>query len=471
MAKDDEDMSNLTSIQVSSDVFDVFVRVNPDVSEVVGVMRCKVFGYAKTSKTHTNFVMEYDENNQTAIFSSQQPKGWLNKSGSYIEIAIPKSLAESGFDLTINSNKADVFVGNDIDCVINNLNVKSSKGNTTIANIDFNNSINANIGSGWIYVDNSCTTTMEISSNINLGSGTVNFSKINKDTFTLGTVEIESIKQGRIGIIKLHELKTNGNIKGGGQIRIVEVNNVNFSSLDTDLKIAKINGVVGENLTSSIINISGQGDVWIGESICNLEVEGHNGDIYVKNAKGLLNLFTNKGDIDIDEATILVSVVTNSGKVNIDFSDGALNYDEESINNNDLNRKVIATIKNGRIKVRGLQNAYIMATFGGNVSLEYDKVVGTNQISTQSGMVNIVVPNPTSSSVDNEFAFNLSVNSEVNSDIKVGVVGSIGAVDYSGSGSKSFTNIYNSGSSTSNNLNVSSSVGVIKIRSADLIKF
>ena len=102
--------------------------------------------------------------------------------------------------------------------------------------------------------------------------------------------------------------------------------------------------------------------------------------------------------------------------------------------------------------------------------MRYDKVVGDNEIIGNLGAVNVVVPNPQSNS-SNECAFNLKVNSEVNADIKVGVAGSIGRVDFSESGIHEFTNIYNSGSSTSNNLSVLSSTGPIKIRSLDLINY
>ena len=140
------------------------------------------------------------------------------------------------------------------------------------------------------------------------------------------------------------------------------------------------------------------------------------------------------------------------------------------MNDANKNRAVIATTKNGHIIVKGLQNGHITATNSGRISLHYDRVVGDNEINGNLGTVKIVVPNPLSNS-SNECAFNLRVDSDVNADIKVGVAGSIGRVDFSESGIHEFTNIYNSGSSTTNNLSVSSLTGPIKIRSLDLINY
>lgn len=469
IAKENEDMSSLKTIEVNSDSFDVFVRVNPNASSVMGAMRNDVFGYVKKSKAHASFSLEYDESTQTAVFNSVQPRGWLNKNKSYMEIAIPKNFANLGLNIIVKTSKADIQIGNEHDLTIGELQIISSKGDADFTNINLTNNINLNIGSGIVFIDQKCSSSSGVGLQISLGSGTVNLSKINTDNFDFGVIEIKSIKKGKVGILKAKELITDGNISGGGKIEVGEINRVYFSSLDTDISINNIKGF-SEGFADSEIKITGRGDVWVKNADCNLEINGHNGDIYVNTSTGTVDLSANQGDIKMDNAMKLVSATTSYGNINIQFNEAALDYDESLINNK--NRVVIATTKNGHINVKGMQNAHVEATGKGRITLEFDKVVGNNNVSAQSGVVNIVVPNPTETSVKNEYAFNLIINSEVNSDIKVGVVGSLGTtVDYNGSGSKTFTNIYNDAASTSNNLKVESTTGFIKIRSKDLVGF
>lgn len=468
-ARDNEDMSDLQTIELYSESFDVKISVNENVDSLIGAMKNRVFGYAKKSKAQASFLLEYDEVSKTAVFDSVQPQGWLNKKKSFIEIAIPQSIVDSGCNLVIKTSKADINIKGVEDWTVGNVTIESSKGDVKITNVNISNSINFNIGSGSVYIDETCTTKSTIDCQIKVGSGTIDLTKINTDEFSFGVIEIKSIKRGKIGIIKAEELITNGNINGGGRIEVGDVGFVDFTSLDTDIFIKNINGVEGSDADKSTITITGNGEVWINKAESDLEISGHNGDIYVNVATETMVLTANQGDIEVDNATKLVSPTTTYGNIDIQFSAGALDY--SSINEN---RAVVATTKNGHIIVKGLQYGVIEATDKGRISLEYDKVVGANNIIAKSGVVNIVVPNPTENSETDEFAFNLKVNSEVNCDIKVGVVGDLGAmnpVDYSGSGVKEFSNIYNSGTATTNTLNASSTTGIIKIRSRDLIGF
>ncbi|MBQ7880239.1 MAG: DUF4097 family beta strand repeat protein [Clostridia bacterium] len=469
-ATETENMDDLQVIEVQSSDFDVKFSVNKNVDTLVGAMRNKVFGYAKKSKAQAKFGLEYNEETKVAVFTSVEPKGWLNKKDCYIEIAIPENWANKGDDLVIKTSKGDITVGNDNECNIGNLAVESLKGDVNISNLTLSKGLNIDIGSGTLFVDGECETAGALNSTIKVGSGMVNISKINVEKFNLGVVEVKSIKRGKIGILKADELITDGNINGGGKIEVGEVGFVDFSSLDTNLYI---NSIIGgnQNATSSRITITGNGDMYINNADCNLEVNGNNGEIEIGTVTGTLASSTNKGNIIVSQALKLISAVTESGSINISFSSAALDYVDTDINDANKNRAVVATTKNGHIIVKGLQNGYITATGNGRISLEYDKVVGQNEMISQAGGINIIVPNPSDTSAVNEFAFNLKVTTEVSADVKVGVAGSIGSVDFTQSGTHEFNNIYNSASSTSNNLNVISSTGAIKIRSADLVGF
>ena len=167
----------------------------------------------------------------------------------------------------------------------------------------------------------------------------------------------------------------------------------------------------------------------------------------------------------MDNAFKSISAITSYGNIEINFNESAFSYAMDS-----NSRTAFATTKNGHIIINGLENGNIKATGNGRISLNYNKVLGDNEVSSQYGIINIVVPNPTDTSNANEYAFNLQVDSSINSDIKVGVVGSLG-VDFNGSGLKEFKNIYNSESSTVNNLRVLAAHNMIKIRSRDLTNY
>ena len=465
-AKENEDMSGIQAIEVYSESYEVRIGIVEGVENLIGAMNNEVFGYTKKAKAHTSFKLEYNEDTKTAVFSSQQPKGWLNKKKSFIQIAIPESWADKEFDLIIKTEKADISVlGTDL-LSVDNLVIDSNKGEASVSNLNIAKGIDVNIGSGLVYLDSTCSTTNGIDAVINVGSGTINFAKVDTQKFSFGTVEIRRIVKGKIGIIKAEELITNGNINGGGKIEVGEVGVVNFESLDTDIAVKTINGVQGSNSAKSIITITGYGDVFVETSKSNLEVNGYNGNINVNTITESAVLMSNQGDIAVYNAIKAIGVNTEYGDIYVNFVNSNAVYTPE----NGI-KAIEATTKNGHIIIKGLQHGVITATDNGRISLSYDKIVGNNVIRAKTGAVNIVVPAPTSTSAENAYAFNLKVNSDVNSDIKVGVVGQLGGVDFAGSGSKEFSNIYNSESSTLNILNVSTSTGVIKIRSTDLIGF
>ena len=439
-AKENEDMSELETIEVYSESFEVRIGVNSGVENLIGAMNNEVFGYAKKAKAHTSFGLEYYEDTKTAVFSSTQPKGWLNKRKAFIQIAIPENMATSNVDLVVKTEKADIKIGGDKLLSVGNLVIDTSKGDAKLSNVNIDNSINAIIGKGSVYIDETCKTTNSINAVVSVGSGTVNFAKVNVEQFKLDLVEIKSISKGKIGIRQVNRLETNGNIEGGGKIEIGDVGLVDFESLDTDISIKNINGLLDPRAEKSLIIITGRGDVFVENVKTDLEVDGYNGDIDINVATETVVLRANQGDVRIGNAVKSVAIDTTYGNIDVSFVASEATYTPT----NEI-KHITATTSNGHIIVKGLQHGLINATDNGRVSLEYDKVVGNNIINAKAGVVNIIVPHSEDES-SNEFAFNLKINSEVNCDIKVGVVGelgSIGAVDYGGSGTREFSNIYN----------------------------
>ena len=456
IVKEDKDISALKTIDVSSSSFDISVVVDKNVSTLVGAMHVKMFGYAFESRAHAWFDLDYNNITNTATFKCSEPRGWLNRSGSYITIYLPDEWVDNYCNINVKTKKGDVNLGGDITLKSNNLLIQNASGNVEIKNTLINNSLNFDCGKGLFYVDGTCSTTAEITAKLSVNSGKINLTQINPSNFKLGVVEIVKNKKGLIGIKKATEVMSTKNIDSGGELQIGEVDCFDFSSLDTDVTIAKIN-------SAGRIALSGVGDVYVKECYGQLDVTGHNGKIDIGMVTASLVVSSNQGDINIANAFTFVSAESKYGNINITFNNVAGEYDSTT-----QNRSVNATTKNGHIIVRGLQKGIINATGSGRISLYYNRVVKDNEINANSGAVYIVVPEP-DSAASNAYALNLSVASEVGADIKVGVGGNI---EYdSTSNVQNYTNIYNSGSTTSNNLIVKSTTGKIKVRSSDLINY
>ena len=451
--KQERDISDIKTIDVTSSDFDVSIVVDKNVKTVVGAMHVEMFGYAFESKAHAKFEMNYNDITKTAAFTSKEPQGWLNRKGSYISISIPDEWVDNYCNIIVKTGKGDIVVGNNLTLKTNNLSIESVKGDADIVNTTINNSINLNCGKGLFYIDDKCSTTSEIYALLGVNSGKINLSQVNTEKFKIGSVEIIKNKKGLIGIKNAIDILTSQNINGGGEIQIGEVDCIDFKSLDTDVKIVKIN-------STSRIGLTGVGDVYVKECYGQLDIEGYNGSIKIDTITKPLIVSSNQGNIKVSDAFTLVSAESKYGNIDITFNNNAGEYDSTT-----ESRAVNATTKDGHITVNGLQKGLVNATGSGRISLYYNKVVKDNEINAGSGAVYIVVPQP-GSAASNDYALNLSVSSNVGADVKVGVGGDI---EYdSTSNVQNYTNIYNSGATTSNNLVITSTTGKIKVRSSDL---
>ena len=452
---------DVKGVSVACDDFDVKVDINPYAENISGAMVNKVFGYVHKSKAHASISAKYDESTGVVVFTVVEPQGWISKKDCYIAIGIPEILVDKNIDVDVKSVKGDIVVGGKKSIVINDINVESSKGEVTLTNLDIRHSISANIGSGWMFVDEKCVTTAgDVDVNIKLGSGIVNFTKVGN--FDIGCVKIEKIKSGEIGILKAVEVVTDGKISGGGKIQVGEALEVTILTLDTDIKIGTIGAIGSEDALTSRVDISGNGYVEILRVYSNLEITGHNGDINIGNAIGSVSLSTNQGDIQISKAYKNVSIETQYGNARIQFGEEAPQYSKIG-----GGRSLIASTKNGHVIASGVQNANVMIREKGRATLNYDLVRGENSvIAYQIGVIDIVVPyKPDNGNI----AINLQTKSETLPDVKVGTVSSGQAVINDGVYTLDVKNIY--GNAGENTLYVETVTGNIKIRSRDLVNF
>lgn len=455
-AYSDEDLSGAETIKIVSGDYPVELRVSASLDEIAGAMSNRVFGYAHQSNIQASFSVEYDSATKTVVFSGTEPEGWLNKSGSNIQVAIPEKDINKGYNIIIETKKGNININNEDLFTLGKIKINSTKGDVNFENISFSGDVITNIGSGNLNVDTSCETVDDINWTVGVDSGDINLAEINSEKFFLNSLKITKNTKGRIYVLKAESVSTDGILDSGGRLYIREVSYLDLAMKDTYIKINKIVGTV-----QSRIRVSGNGDVEI-DSVGNsvLLIEGYNGDVNIASAIGAMSISTNQGAINIADAVMEINAITNYGDINIKFNENAWNYTEGA----DIkSRFVTAITDNGHINIDGLQRGVITANDKGRITLNYNKVVGDNVIKANSGAVNIVIP-AAPINAGSDWAVSLKLNTEVNADVEAGVV------KWHGYGNAEFTNIYNETSvSTSNILNVTASTGIVNIRSEDLI--
>lgn len=453
-AKSDMNLSATEKIEVYGKNFDVIVRGSDNVDNLVGVMKSKVFGYTRKSKNKLSFTLNYSISERKAVFTAEEPTGWLANNGSYIIVMIPRDVLDNNCQISIKSNKGDITLGGDDVMTVGECSIQSSKGDFTAQNVEFTGAVALSAGKGKFRIEETCTTMGAIDFKVGVGSGRILLNKLGEG-FEIERFEIEKITKGEIYLLKAGEICTTGDIKGGGKLVVHEIVSANFTSQDTDVSIDEIVGTV-----QSKIKLTGSGDAKIVKCKCDLFVEAHDGNVTVENALGKTTVTANQGNINMPSATLYVSAESTYGNINITFNSAAGNY---SSSDEVPSRSVFASTMNGHITVKGLQNGVIRAGNKGRIDVVYDKVCGNNVVTGANGNVNIIVPAGTPSTAD--CAFKLIIEkTDVNCDILVGAFSWDKPAQ-----SKIEREIYNdAGASHSNVLTVQSGSGTIKMRSSDL---
>ena len=452
------DTLNIKSINIATDGFDIRVEPNKACVDVDAAMVNKSYGYVHKSKANASFTLKFDNETGALVFNVVEPDGWISKKNCYIVIAIPESLLDACIDIEAKSEKGDISIGGKEQLCANNIVIQSEKGDSSLINLSVDGTLDFDIGSGLVFVDEQCVG-QDVDVNISLGSGKVNMTRIGD--LDIGTVEVDKIKSGTIGILKAFELVTERDIRGGGRIDIGEVKVLEISTLDTNVKVGTLGVIGSESSLPSRIDISGNGDIEILRAYSNLQISGHNGNVKIEKVTGDISLTTNQGDVEIYNAYKNVAIDTQYGTAKIYFSDDAPQYYAGG-------RVLVAGTKNGHIISKGLQNASVTVRDKGRVTLDYNAVRGMNLITADTiGSVDIVVPAKVNAS-DN-VAINLKVKSEVKPDIKVGTVSSLQAVINNGEYILDVDNIY--GTAGINTLKIETAAGNVKVRSRNLIDF
>ena len=452
------EIEKVGGISIESQGFDVRVSVESFTENIQAALINKSFGYVHKSKAQASISVKFDEGTRLVMFEIVEPEGWVSKKDCYVVVVVPKSLIDNNIDMNIKTEKADILIGGEEVLSLESLDVCTTKGEMSLTNVNIVNSFNIDVGNGELYVDDKCTAS-SVNVNVKIGDGKINFTKI-KD-FEIKTLRIEEIKTGLISVLKAWEVVTAGSIRGGGRIEIGQAVELEILTLDTDIKVGTIGELGSENITTSRIDIAGNGDVEILNAYSKLQLTGHNGSVRIGTATGTITISTTQGDIAIDNAYGNVSIDTQYGNATILFSEDAPQYGEGG-------RVLVAGTKNGHIISKGVQNANVSISDKGRADIEYDLVRGKNRIvSSTIGNINIIVPHKHSSQ---SVALDLYVISRTMPDVELGTVSSDQAKLNDGYYELPVDNVYGN-NILGSELNVESEMGNIKIRSSDMINF
>ena len=365
---------DIEKINIVGKDFPINIQISSNVEVVAGALRNNVYGYTRTSYAPASFDMAYDEHEKMITFDVTEPKGWLARNGSTVEIVLPENYVDKAPQIIATSNKGKITVGNDTKMSVSNLELSSSKGDIKFGRVLLSGDLTVDIGSGEAFIDKSVASEENIDCYIKVGSGALGINNI-EDSLKIDSINILKNRVGEIYFKTAQRLL--GDIDGGGIIKCDKVETVDFKSRDTDVEIGTISGVL-----KSRIQISGRGKVEVGEASALLEVEGCDGSVNIKSALNELVVATNNGNVTIAQASRLVSATTDEGDVKIKFSQGVGDYTEGVLNV----RCVHVATKNGNVVVDGLQNGTVTVDGKGRVSLNYNRVVGKSNINCGNGI-------------------------------------------------------------------------------------
>lgn len=355
-ASSDLSVQNIQSIEIFSDNCDIFIYPNDQSGDIKVVGNLNFTGFAKEVNSNLKIeekvsYNEYEENSlnlKTFMVVLTEPKGWINKNKSKLELYIPSSISLN--TIYAKTNGGNVYYSStlnetNLSCV--NLFLKSG-------------------GDGNIFIDNNQNIYNYY---LTTQNGSVNFNRLTSLTANLIKFETNNGNLVATNQDKTCELKSNLTIKS----------NSTGSGPYVNVDILSGNLLVNANNGKYIINKIGKyGDyktVAVTTNKCNINFglvygnvsvlstsKAEKNNVYINqlNYTGLTNTFetgkggltinkldgniaieTTSGNVEIDELTPSsnVSVYTKSGNININY-----NYSEQ--NNKDNFLKVITNTGN-----------------------------------------------------------------------------------------------------------------------------
>lgn len=383
-----EDITEVDTIRINGGNFKISVVPGGLVRDYLyAEMSVRYSGYALKKNAESDLQITTKDNE--VIIDVTEPRGFYTINLCEVKVYIPVDFNTFGYSLIINTNKAPVFVGTNIeDETAAKLNIKNIELNTNSGSFQINNNvlINGNFKSdlkaGKVEVEN-------------LVQGTVNVFNLttNKGVFEVKGSDLNIISAywqnksvGRLYLYNVSYAEVNG--LGG----VFDANTV--STLIVNAKSTRIK--VGNILASSLIRLSEEGEIDIQFVNAYLEAETNKANILIRNAYEPLSLKSVYGNIKVMNASKLVSAQTKNGSIDVVFPQQVGSYTTES-----TYRSAMLVSQNGKITVSGVDYLVAKTINNGSIRINatFHKIIKDKENILTSGGGDIKVVTPSTNTV------------------------------------------------------------------------
>lgn len=377
--------SSVSTIELNSNRFPVNILSTKN-DEIYAIVHNNTLGF--TSAQLKDVKISQTINDKILKFEITEPVGALLTNSSYIELFIPEAHT---FDLKLKNNKSLTTL-DDQNVSINNFSYSTKLGNFNLHKSKILGNLNLNLQDS-IFTIKESTSLSGNKINLNLTTG-----KFDASQSSLGVVNVVSNERGIIKIKTCSEIEQQEKLSGGS-IKIEKVlNRVDITSSDTNIEISELS----ENANNISLISTKSGNISIGTINSSIATANFNlgyGNLTINTAKSKVYAISDSGNITIKNAYLKINSNTNYGTVNIKFAD-----DAESLSSNELSRAFYATLKSGKLVLKGVENTSITLTDNARADVSFKNVIGNNFITGNKGSVNVKVYKTS--------AFKLSTQSE-----------------------------------------------------------
>lgn len=358
------------TIEMESRSYDVNIQTSSSDSISV-IVDAKSFGYVLEKNSYVNLSTEVVAG--ILKINITEPSGLAFKNNSSITLRIPENY---NVNLKLTNKNAETNLSG-AKLTLNTLNYTTQNGDFYFNSGAISSALTLDINKAeFNLTQNVQTTAMDVNLKVSSGkfkAGNHPFKNVNVLNNTNGVVAIKSC-----------ETFTSISKSSGGKFSLGTVNSINVESSDTNIEINKLLG--------GTIKLTESGKVYIKNLESFATIQTNSGSITIENANAPVSMISESGDQKIINATKQITAESTYGNINVDFkeSEGTYNKDDTY-----PSRSVIATTKNGKITLNGVDNIKvgIVENGTGRADIKMRKVLGDNTVDAQRGDVVITIAN------------------------------------------------------------------------------
>lgn len=361
--------SSVQSIELNSLNYDIVLSTSSS-DNVYALVHAKSFGYVLKENSQVKVKSELIAG--TLKINITEPHGLAFKNDSVIELKLPKEFVPN---LKITNNKAKTTIDNK-DVTIQNLTYITNAGELNFNSGSVAGEMTLKLNKAKFNLGSNVNTTETIA-NIELTSG-----QFNASTHSFNTINVLDNTNGLISVKSCTSFNSQAK-SAGGKFSIGHASNVTIESSDTNVEIGQLDG--------GSIKLTESGKITINKVNGMVLLQTNSGSITVNNATSSFTTISENGDQLIKKATKQITSESKYGNINISFDSTAGDYNSSE---QYPSRSVIATTKNGKITLTGVDNIRIaiIENGTGRADIKMRKVLGENIVDAQRGSVSIKVP-------------------------------------------------------------------------------